>query len=66
MNFLRSLAFLVALYPSQSNACPFLGYSTGGPNPHDTPDEPKLEEDQRVLDRRMKKRFERHVIKQKL
>ena len=50
-------------------ACPFIGYAVGGLSPHDSSDtkeEPSLKEDVHVLDRRMRKRFERHVVKKQL
>lgn len=50
------------------DACPFVGYLVGGLSPHESNgnDEPSLKEDAHVLDRRMRKRFERHVVKKQL
>lgn len=62
-----ALALLVTLM-RPVDACPFVGYMVGGLNPHDSSgeNEPSLKEDTHVLDRRMRKRFERHVIRKQL
>jgi hypothetical protein len=62
-----SFGVFTAMASRSVTACPYLGFQSDGPNPHDVKKvEPTPEEDAAVLERRWKKRFERHVIKRRL